>query len=620
MNLSKCTLLSQINFATLPNTPANATAGSSTVWPGWIDVNGNTLSISGGRGILNAVNGTYPFALQAKVGTPCNNPLIVVTGKFTSSASGGPQNVLYFMSRYASPTSLEYWYIDPYSATQLDINGTIIGESQITVGTVAGTDFQFVYGEQSQTSLATQITRGIYLSSDTQFASPLYSTTSLSSANNQSGGSFGLSGYFNGTFEIATLAVYDQGYGVPTYAPKPRSQRSSLIVPNLVPFPRRPSGTAAYSGGNTLATLRSQHTAIIDLCNPRLQYQALSSHNTSLPNTLAIRASVEYPAGDTPTRAYWRGNDVLALGEGGISPLSDPVPVFIPAGATFWVRTATTIPASGGVVPVTYTTSNNINIDGYIEGSDATASGTFNADYSSRFGPSNIFGDVPAPTPIVLAIGDSILWGQGPNYGSWLTRACQSVGRFGYMNQAMPGEYFSVFGDVSTCAIGYLQPAALATHAIIALGTNDILSGASAAMIQWYAQLAAAYFASFGLPVYLCTIAPCGVSSTDGFTTAANQTVNSTDSVRQSLNTAIRSNYAAWGYSGILDISTALEDPANPGKWLVGSGGAALTVDGTHHTDAGASLAAAAVAEAISQLTVVPGTGLAYSTGGTSGY
>ncbi len=49
---------------------------------------------------------------------------------------------------------------------------------------------------------------------------------------------------------------------------------------------------------------------------------------------------------------------------------------------------------------------------------------------------------------------------------------------------------------------------------------------------------------------------------------------------RTAYNADLRANFAAYGYAGLVDVATALEDGANPGKWQTTGG--AWTADGVH--------------------------------------
>jgi hypothetical protein len=58
------------------------------------------------------------------------------------------------------------------------------------------------------------------------------------------------------------------------------------------------------------------------------------------------------------------------------------------------------------------------------------------------------------------------------------------------------------------------------------------------------------------------------------------------EQTRQAYNADMRANWSSYGFSGLIDIASIVEDPANPGKWAT-SAGAALTADGIHPNPAG---------------------------------
>jgi hypothetical protein len=81
-----------------------------------------------------------------------------------------------------------------------------------------------------------------------------------------------------------------------------------------------------------------------------------------------------------------------------------------------------------------------------------------------------------------------------------------------------------------------------------------------------------------GKQIWLLTVPPYGISSTDGFTTLANQSGGTTH--RQAFNDLLRAGVAG---ATTVEIADLLESSRNSGKWKVDAG-SVLTLDGTHET------------------------------------
>lgn len=112
---------------------------------------------------------------------------------------------------------------------------------------------------------------------------------------------------------------------------------------------------------------------------------------------------------------------------------------------------------------------------------------------------------------------------------------------------------------------------------IIALGTNDEPSGATAMETSLQALI-----------THIQSLAPTARIWAE--TVAPNAYYFSSDAQRITYNADLRSNFAGWGITGLIDYETALWDPANHTQLL-----AAYTVEGTHLTPAGNAAALTAL-------------------------
>lgn len=282
-----------------------------------------------------------------------------------------------------------------------------------------------------------------------------------------------------------------------------------------------------------------------------------------------IECAVEYPSG-TYTRVTFSGVNQGVMVSGG-SILSDSTTVAIPNGALFWLRTWKSNPngmlgtdANPRVTTVlgdaseTGTTVTNRVMGGTISS---------NATYLST--PSAILGMTQRPS--VLLVGDSRVVGlqdlpASSRSGDSGEVARSIGGNFGYICTAMSGESAQGFwgqGNVRRSLRQYVS------HVICNFGINDLHSGGFtlANMQTLYPNIWAGLGAP-AFPVYQLTLPPV-TTSTDGWTTVANQTVAGYEAIRVSVNNWIRTQ-GDIQLAGIFDITLALESARDSGKWLPG--------------------------------------------------
>jgi hypothetical protein len=190
------------------------------------------------------------------------------------------------------------------------------------------------------------------------------------------------------------------------------------------------------------------------------------------------------------------------------------------------------------------------------------------------------------PRPAVLVVGDSIAAGTGD--------LADSNGRMGYIQRslgnAIPwasvarGSATATQMAAATRGIYRLAEGANCTDILLEYYRNDLNSDLSALgsfSVKAMVASVAAPFIAAGMRVWVFTCPPT-TTSTDSWTTAANQSIPNSSYEPQRLiyNKDIRANWASYGYSGLIDMASVVEDVQNPGKWQTSSG--SWTTDGVH--------------------------------------
>ena len=364
-------------------------------------------------------------------------------------------------------------------------------------------------------------------------------------------------------------------------------------------------------------------------------------HNIpNVPNTNAItvkaRVFIPTPNGTFPW--FWVtwggsgnqinsdawGNEQVVIFPGGFA-ISDPINYRVPAGTQLIVESTVSVAQAGMYIPLTqkpitndltgwYAADmgdiGNLNDTTCFVGGDPIAflqTGAYGVATGSvgDFGPKAIIAQPVNPNGTrVLVIGDSIWYGSkvsppstGYDESLWGT----------VFQQKFPYLYCCINGDSVMRISGYYDDPSNAhrritsermrrlwagySHCVVLLGTNDI--GQS---LAWNASTLEAAFqsiydtlAGMGNTVYACTIPPVAPDVADGgrstgFTSYATQFPTTNDSIRQAVNTWIRSMPS--DVAGVIDFASVLEYQSSPGvytgKWVVNSDGSANTTDGLH--------------------------------------
>jgi hypothetical protein len=301
----------------------------------------------------------------------------------------------------------------------------------------------------------------------------------------------------------------------------------------------------------------------------------LNNPEQDVPGGYTVKASVEYPLGTVPRQVFFGGLTSATIAPGRTLTRSDPLPMTIPAGAQFAVKTYA-IWSPGNFWLTTWSAAQMVG--------EWTMRGTGVADHTLDNTPvattSNIGGFAPivyatlnSPTAAVGMIGDSIgsLTGDfvdtSIGHNGW-GRAMR--GMIPFINLAKSGDSFGNYFSRPEGRNLVLRNAI--THCIMEMGGNDLFGGNSIGMMQSNIEAAVNPFLDRGVHCYAVTLTP-RTGSTDGWLTAQNQTVLSpaAESVRVAYNTWLRANWTAIGLSGIFDIGR-VADPGDTGKWNADAG------------------------------------------------
>lgn len=292
-----------------------------------------------------------------------------------------------------------------------------------------------------------------------------------------------------------------------------------------------------------------------------------------------VTGSIEYPVG-VFTPATWSGSASGTVPDG-YNLVSDEVPISIPKGATFWVRSWF---SSTGGVPFTensFIKDNATLGDGFVWNvatPDLTRGGVV-AGHSTNWAPPVA---VLAYTkmPSFLYLGDSRTLGQGEIIGvsgvSGLLK-CISAS-YGHINASRGGDYAS---NIVTKGAKRFSLGSWVSDIVVPLGTNDLLGGATgAAVIANVTAIGTALRAAYpSARLWLPTIPPLTVAD------------NSTTNVTANPNRIAFNNLARAcpnPFDGVLELADPIE---GDGASLIRNGGrfssAAYTSDGVHLNPAG---------------------------------
>lgn len=424
----------------------------------------------------------------------------------------------------------------------------------------------------------------------------------------------------------------------------------SSLVGSTSPTRLSASGTAGYgtagypTGSNIGHESRQRHRSAVAGRSVELMYAriyAVGEATVPAGAAVTLRAAVEYPAG-TFYPAYTRdGKRDATIEPGGLGTLYVPG-VDIPANTDFWVRTKTEGTTADAVVagPTADSAQGEYGVQ-FTTTQDHTTTDTGRpaANTSPMAAPLAVTILPFRKANCVAIVTDSIGSGKGdPDVngsvrgpGGWPARALSTDGSGRYSPAVasillgISGEFAQNYAANAKRARRFQAlDASVPTHAIVALGTNDLAAGRTLAQIQADLLTVWTTVANRNARVYTATVPPLA-TSTDSWATLGNQTPPAFESVRIALNAWLRdgspidatskaavavgtsSNVLRAGASGhplatatgvtggYFEVADAVESARDSGKWKVTGAAFAYTIDGTHPSTVGHQAMAATV-------------------------
>jgi hypothetical protein len=386
------------------------------------------------------------------------------------------------------------------------------------------------------------------------------------------------------------------------------------------------------NGTDTTATFRYKHVMLFNGSDVRLVFGNFYNGDVKGPNTITVRSGVEVPVATPQGSATvpstfpvsFNGQRSVTI-EPACWAVSDPIAVDVTAGQLLYTRTNVTV-AAGGKWPVSlYTYAGDQ--EGSTTGSDLTDSGGIATVSGRGFGPVAVLG-IPdsGRRSTVAGLGDSIMFGSGdsgyPNGLGYATRALLDA-NIGFMNLAKNTEQAAQV--TNSTGLKYRKNLLVScSHVMEAYGRNDWGNAATLATLQANKIILWTTAAKRGIKVTAATNFPA-TTSTDGWTTEANQTVIAGETVRVQLNDwirdgapmlngvavatgsnaagTLRAGQAGHPLIGYHELADAAETARNSGKWKVGAlrtvTDAAMTNGASTLTSATAAFTSADVGKAV---------------------
>ncbi|HXJ01295.1 MAG TPA: hypothetical protein VNH44_08720 [Micropepsaceae bacterium] len=295
-----------------------------------------------------------------------------------------------------------------------------------------------------------------------------------------------------------------------------------------------------------------------------------------------VSASVEYPSG-VFTQIPFVGGQSSGTVASGATLISDYSRVSIPRGATFWIRMF--VQNASGVYYNTWDNGAGGDLINSGNGlSDLTMGGSISDDGTFSAPPFAIIGMTSKAS--VLILGSSVIRGYNDD-------GTISDFRKGMIAKSFPTDlaFVNLAGDGASGGawIGSdngrkaLYP--YASHAVFELTAVDITNGVSVVAVESVLQSLYQLFGPNVRKTQMTSWARSG--SSDGWATAGNQTVETNNSHRVSLNTDLRAGNFPFLNNGIYEVAWAIENSHDDGKWAVDGTANKYTADGTHPTVAG---------------------------------
>lgn len=374
-------------------------------------------------------------------------------------------------------------------------------------------------------------------------------------------------------------------------------------TPQLVQIANRAEAAQPQlsSGGSTQISYRKPFRCLASCSAVRLLYtnrqMVLTNGEVTPAHGYTLKATFETPEGDLlPVTFNGNGTREPAVAAGA-EILSDPIPVRLLAGQTFFIRSRPLSAVLGDFWPIGGPALLGTLVGGGHQAGDTVDSPSSGFTLASvPFGPAAVLGLVSGlPQSRAMIWGDSIAYGSGDVQSAegdsgFLARAMTQIG-VPHIKFASPGLAFQDWiGTVTTerttktsyarSLIERVRP----THAVMSMGNNDIhnagtpLADCQSRFLRWCSWMEA-----MGMWVIATTITP---RTTGSWNTLAGQT-KSTVAVNDK-----RRAFNAWilgrphpAIVDVYDIASVVQEPSDPDLWRVNGG--AWTNDGTHPSPLG---------------------------------
>lgn len=379
---------------------------------------------------------------------------------------------------------------------------------------------------------------------------------------------------------VSVVSAFDDGTIVQTTDPRLNNRRA--ITGLAVGDNNNVGGFPASNGTDTDGNFLTRMWAERDVAGLRLRYINFQGIGTDTPsaNPVTVSAGVGLTSTGTPfTPVYFQGVRTATIPPSGYVD-SDIIPIYIPGGTYFWVRSRPGV-TSGGVWYGMAITDNTLGEGGAsgIGTTDDTLTGTITPSFTYAFAPLQAIAQAETSAPYLVSYGDSIgagvgdqafllLSGGGVNTeeGGFLKRACWHANPF--LNCSVAGETVANLSNITTPSLSVTLRRMFAnfgTTVYSDIAINDCIAGTTAAVIEQDMVTFWSSASASGARVIQSTLTPHS-STTDGWMSPGNQTPFTNDTIRTAVNTWLR------GGAPII----------NGAPVAVGTGGALLTGQAGH--------------------------------------
>lgn len=387
-----------------------------------------------------------------------------------------------------------------------------------------------------------------------------------------------------------------------------------------------PTGIQQLDAQTTLVRIRTRHAILAPTRRLRAVFALFHVSDegmevtTPIPAGTTLAVSFELSAaqgapGRTLARATFGGQAMLASPAGDLAE-TDPVDIAtafggdidrVGPGDVVWIKQEWRFPAGAATLPISDSSGGSTGVTGEgcfyggtgsvdVPGSLAAQGGSARLNRLLR--PFLVLGEHREVA--VAGIGDSITFGKGAanpagdgsnaTNGGWFAMAAYAAGR-PHSKLAKPGDR-ATFWTATSASRRIAAAATFHTHALIALGTNDLADNddQSAALLAAHGALRGRLKAANpGLILHAAQV-PLRVSaSTDGYTTLAGQRptpgYSLTDSERGAANEGLRQAVGT-DLDGVFDLNPAMAAAEQPDRWKVNGTANWYTSDGTHPSQA----------------------------------